>query len=116
MRIQFTEPRTAVSTTIGVNVRSPFLFVLTAMAAGLLGVVVARQKALFQQARWLMGLELLTAVLAAFLLYAMNLQAWLKPVGLTEFTLSYMSAISIGLVGGFIGLGGTSQLAAALFH
>ncbi len=114
MEVQFTEPRTAVSTAIAVNVHSPLPFLLVAMASGLLGVVVARQQALFQQSRLRIALELITAVLAAYLLYAMNLQAWLKPVGLTEFTLSYLAAASIGLIGGFLGLA-VFRTAAALF-
>ncbi|MCX6619924.1 MAG: hypothetical protein NTY38_02365 [Acidobacteria bacterium] len=114
MQVELTEPRTSVRTAIAVHVHSPLPFLAAAMLGGLLGVVVARQKALFQQARWLMALELLTAALAAYLLYSMNLQGWLKPVGLTEFTLSFMAAVSIGLIGGFMGLG-VFKIAAALF-
>ena len=65
---------------------------------------MARGSALFAQKGWLILLELITAAAAAFLLYAADLQGWLRPVGLTEFTLSYLAAICIGMVGGYLGL------------
>jgi len=103
-KVEFQEPRMNVPATILVHILSPVGFLIAATLAGLIGVIVARGSALFSQKTWLILLELFSAAAAAFLLYSADLQGWLKPVGLAEFTLSYLAAMCIGMVGGYLGL------------
>jgi hypothetical protein len=102
--VKLLEPKMDIPATIAVRILPTVGFLIAAAVAGLLGVIVARGSALFAQKGWLILLELITAAAAAFLLYAADLQGWLRPVGLTEFTLSYLAAICIGMVGGYLGL------------
>ncbi len=101
--VQFVEPKTNALTMVSVQILSPFWFLLAATLAGLIGML-ARGAALLRQKLQLIILELFTASLAAFLLYSAELQGWLKPVGSPSFLLSYIAAICIGIVGGYLGL------------
>jgi len=113
--VGFKEPSLNLEASVLIHILSPARFLVIATVVGLVGVVVARGKTLFTQAIWLITLELLTATASAFLLYAVDLQGWLKPVGLNEFTLSYIAAACIGMVGGYLGLA-VFKGVAALFN
>ena len=53
-------------------------------------------------------------MVAAFLLYALVLTGWVPFLRFPGFILSYLGAIVIGLVGGYVGLGAL-ELAKKLF-
>lgn len=98
------EPQMGLRSEITINVLSPIGFLIAALFAGAIGVLVARNKALFGQKWYLVILEIFCAAVCAFLLYGADILGWFKPVGLGEFTLSILSAVCIGLVGGYLGL------------
>lgn len=111
--VDFRQPKVGAITSATIHVKSVLWFSLTATLAGLLGVIVARQRALFAQEAWAIILELICAAAAAFLLHGMILAGWIKFPGAAEFMLGYLAAILLGLIGGYMGLG-VFQLAKAL--
>jgi hypothetical protein len=104
-RVSFQEPRLGLNTIAAVKVLSTFKFTLTAMVAGLLGVLVARGGDLFSQPVLRIIVEIVSAVGAAFLLYALLLTGWINTLRTPEFIINYFGAAAIGLVGGYVGLG-----------
>jgi hypothetical protein len=102
--VRFREPMTGTTAALLVHILSPIRFLILASITGLVGVIVARGSALFAQKRWAIVVEILSAIAAGFLLYSAELQKWLPLVGTPDFTLSYLAAGAIGLVGGFLGL------------
>ena len=103
--MEFREPSMNLMATGSVDVLSTRWFWLAAAAAGFIGVVVARQSALFGQKSWKVVLELVCASAAACLLYGAVIEGWIKSPGTPEFMLSCTGAALIGLVGGYMGLG-----------
>src|SRR5258708_3507225 len=59
--VGFKEPSLNLQTSVLIHILSPMRFLAIATIVGFVGVVVARGKALFAQAVWLVALELLTA-------------------------------------------------------
>jgi hypothetical protein len=112
--VEFREPSIGLTTSASVEVLSTRWFWLAAAVAGLIGVIVARQAALFGQPVWKVVLELACAAAAALLLYGMIIGGWVKSPGTPEFTLSCAGAALIGLIGGYMGLG-VFKLAEKLF-
>jgi hypothetical protein len=112
--VEFREPSIGLTAKTGVEVLSTRWFWLAAAVAGLIGVIVARQAALFGQKVWKAILELVCAAAAALLLYGMVIEGWIKSPGTPEFMLSCAGAALIGLVGGYMGLG-VFKLAEKLF-
>jgi hypothetical protein len=103
--IGFREPKIGMTTSASIKVLSTIGFSLAAIGAGLVGVLVARRRGLFQQQPWAVVIELICAGAAAFLLHGMILAGWIKVPGASEFMLGYFAAVLVGLVGGYVGLG-----------
>jgi CHASE2 domain-containing sensor protein len=93
------------TTSANIQVLSVRRFCIAAILAGLLGVIVARQRRLFNQHPLLVLLELICAGAAAFLLYGMILAGMIPVPGSKEFMFGYLAASLVGLVGGYAGLG-----------
>jgi hypothetical protein len=103
--VSFQEPRLGVKTIATVKVLPIYTFVILAMVAGLVGVLVARRTELFAQSKVAIIIEILSALGAAFLLYTLLLTGWIDTLKRPEFILSYFGAIAIGVIGGYVGLG-----------
>jgi hypothetical protein len=103
--VSFQEPRLGLKTIATIKVLPIYSFALTAMLAGLLGVMVARRTDLFTQSKLAMFVEVVSALAAALLLYALLLTGWIDTVKKPEFILNYFGAAAIGVVGGYVGLG-----------
>ena len=104
-KVNFQAPRLGATTSANIQVLSAKAFSIAACFAGLIGVLVARRRRLFEQAWWLVLIELLCAAASAFLLHGLMLAGWIKLPGTAEFMLSYFAAILAGLIGGYTGLG-----------
>jgi hypothetical protein len=104
--VRFSEPRSGTVASVQIEVLSTSAFLLTAFLAGLIGVLVARQK----KPRLL---ELLAGGAAGYLLYFGVIAGWLKQLGFAESMLGFVAAIAVGLVGGYMGLGVFRLLALA---
>jgi hypothetical protein len=112
--VDFQAPRLGVNTIAAVKVLPTYQFILAAIVTGLVGILIARRGALFEQTVLAIILELIVATAAAFLLYALLLTGWVPFLRFPGFILTYLGAIVIGLIGGYAGLG-VLELAKKLF-
>lgn len=99
-RIQFADLDFGLETAAEVDFAYPTRQLLFAILAGALGVVVARRRKLFELGRLPAALEVLTAMVAAGLLYAALVAGWVPPL---PGILATLPAIAIGILGGYLG-------------
>lgn len=99
-RIQFADLDFGLETAAEVDFAYPTRQLLFAILAGALGVVVARRLKLLELGRVPAALEVLTAMVAAGLLYAALVAGWVPPL---PGILATLPAIAIGILGGYLG-------------
>ena len=93
-------PDLDLETEIAVRFRRPYLFLVLATLCGVLGVIVARRRQLFEQSKMAIFLEILAAATGGVLLYAAFLMQWLPtPV----FLIGALPASAVGVLGGYAG-------------
>jgi len=100
--IEFEDLEFGLSTAARVHFAYPWLQLLLAVAAGALGVLVARRKKLFERGRLAAGLEVLTSMVAAGVLYAALVAGWLVTLRGIH---GPVPAVALGVLGGYLGDG-----------
>ncbi len=95
-------PDLDLETQVTVRFRRPYLFLGLAALFGVLGVIAARRRQLFEQRKGALTLELLAAAIGGALLYAAFLMQWLPTPG---FLVAALPASAVGVVGGYAGDG-----------
>jgi acyl carrier protein len=100
--IEFEDLEFGLSAAARVHFTYPWLQLLFAVAAGAVGVLVARRKKLFEHGRLAAGLEILMAMVAAGVLYAGLVAGWLVTI---PGILGFVPAVALGVLGGYLGDG-----------
>lgn len=101
--VDFTHIDWDLASTATLDFHYPWWRLILAVAMGLVGVLLARQRALFDQSKAAIAIEVLISLAAAGTLYAVLVAGWIPSSLKLPFLVDWVPAAVIGLIGGYAG-------------